>query len=65
MDVTGLKKPIGGPSELACKRFLLALRRNGRFARRGEVTACDYRRVSPQNVRRLPQARNWIVVYVL
>ena len=35
MDVTGLKKPIGGPSELACKRFLLALRRNGRFARRG------------------------------
>ena len=31
----GWKNPIGGPSELACKRFLLALRRNGRFARRG------------------------------
>ena len=64
MDVSGLKKPFGGPAQLACKRFFLALRRNGRFARRGEVTAGDYRRLSP-HVRRPPRARNWIVVYVL
>ena len=28
MVVTGLKKPIWRPSELACERFLLSLRRN-------------------------------------
>lgn len=47
MDVTGLKKLIWGPSELACERFLLSLRRNMDVSR-GEEWSRPTTDVSPR-----------------